>query len=78
MICNWRIPFETNMKKMDLCKVWGVKISDCYYDNQVPPHINPFYWTDKEIRKFREKVRKHNQLVIFGVDPELDRLKGKV
>lgn len=73
VICNWKIPFETNLKKMDLCKVWGVQISDCYYDNQVSPKIIPVDWTAQEIKTFRKKTRKHNQLVTFGFDPQVKR-----
>jgi len=71
MICNWRIPFEMNCKKLDLCKVWGVKVADCYYDGQVFPHVIPIYWTDEQNRSFRRKCRRHNQLVNFKIDPEV-------
>ena len=71
MICNWRIGYETNLKKLDLCKVWGVKVSDCYFDAQVFPNVIPRFWTDQQNKTFRRKVRKHNQLVNFGIDPEL-------
>ena len=70
MICNWKIPYEENLKKLDLCKVWGVQVADCYYDNQFK-HIEPIHWSDKEIKDFRHRCRKHNQLVNFGVDPEI-------
>ena len=73
MICNWKIPQPECLKKMDLCKVWRVKISDCYFDNQVSPNIKPIHWTSVEIKEFRRKVRKHNQLVIFGIDPEIKK-----
>jgi len=71
MICNWRIPYEMNCKKLDLCKVWNVKICDCYFDGQISPNIIPIYWTDKQNKTFRNKVRKHNQLVNFRIDPEV-------
>lgn len=70
MICNWKIPYEENCRKLDLCKIWRVKVGDCWFDNQTSPNIQPIHWSDKEIRSFRKKVRKHNQLVNFGVDPE--------
>ena len=73
MICNWKIPFNENTKKLELLKVWGVKAGDCYFDGQVSPNINPEYWTAWEIEDFRRMVRKHNQLINFGVDPELGR-----
>ncbi len=70
MICNWNITYEENMKKMDLCKVWNVQISDCYYDNQTFPNVIPIGWSDEQNKSFRQKVRKHNQMVNFKVDPE--------
>ena len=70
IICNWKISFEDCCKKMDLCKIYGVKISDCYYDNQTSPNFKSIYWTTNEMKKFRKMVRKHNQLVTFGIDPE--------
>lgn len=70
MICNWRITFEENLKKLDLCKVWNVKVADCYFDGQVSPNIIPVFWTAKEIKAFRRKARKHNQLVRFKIDPK--------
>jgi len=71
MICNYSISFKTNLRKLDLCKIWNVKACDCYYDNQVFPNVVPIYWTEKQCKIFRRKVRKHNQLVLFGIDPEL-------
>ena len=70
MVCNWKVPIVENFRKMDLCKVWRVKIADCWYDNQLSPHILPIYWAEEEIKLFRRRVRKHNQTVTFGVDPE--------
>lgn len=77
MICNYSISFKTNLRKLDLCKVWNVKACDCYYDNQVFPNVVPIHWTEKQCKIFRSKVRKHNQLVLFGIDPELNREKIK-
>ena len=70
MICNWKIPYIDNCKKLDLCKVWNVKVADCWYNNQLSPNIITEYWNMWDIKKFRSKVRKHNQLVNFGIDPE--------
>lgn len=77
VICNWKTPYEDNLRKMDLCKVWGVKMADCYFDNQLSPNIKPIYWTEEQIKDFRAKVRKHNQLVNFGIDPELKKHVNK-
>ena len=71
MVCNWRVSFEECLSKLDLCKIWRVKVSDSYFDGLVMPHVVPVFWNLKEIKEFRKKVRKHNQLVIHGVDPEL-------
>jgi hypothetical protein len=70
IICNWEIPYEVNLRKLDLCKIWNVKIADCWFDNQLSPNIKPIYWNEDQIKDFRSKVRKHNQLVNFGIDPE--------
>jgi hypothetical protein len=71
VICNWETPYIENLKKLDLCKVWRVKVGDCWFDGQTSPNIKPFGWTAEQIKDFRAKVRKHNQLVLFGIDPEL-------
>ena len=71
MVCNWKIPFEDNCRKMDLCKIWSVKIADCWFDNQLSPNIKPIHWTEEQIKLFRKRVRKHNHLVNFGIDPEI-------
>ncbi len=73
MICNWQISYEECIEKMYLCAIWRVKIADCYFDGQVSPKIEPIGWTQQQIKDFRRKVRKHNQLVNFGIDPELPR-----
>lgn len=72
MICNHEsISYVDNCFKLDLCKVWGVKVADCYFDNQTSPNIIPLGWKDREIKDFRHRCRKHNQYVNFGIDPEL-------
>lgn len=76
MIYNYDLDYEDMEKKRVQCFKWGVQITDCRYrplnstfDNYSPYktkgqtsqeyHINP-NWTDKEIRKFRRNVRRHN------------------
>ena len=76
MVCNWKIPFEENCMKLDLCKVWNVKVADCYFDNQTFPNVQPVHWTLKDCKTFRQKVRKHNQIVNFKIDPELNQNKN--
>jgi MoaA/NifB/PqqE/SkfB family radical SAM enzyme len=74
MICNHEShTAEENLRKLDLCKVWGVAVADCYFDNQLSPNIIPIGWNDTEIKDFRRRCRKHNQLINFGIDPEVSR-----
>lgn len=70
IICNWEVPYNENLRKLDLCKIWGVKVADCYYDNQVGPKFIPLHWTLDKIYDFRRKVRKHNQMIRFKFDPQ--------
>lgn len=78
MICNWDISYEECLKKLYLCAIWRVKVADCYFDGQTSPNIKPIGWTADQIKDFRRRVRKHNQLVLFGIDPEeLKRSKTK-
>ena len=72
MMCNHpEISYDENVKKLNLCKYWGVKVNDCWFDNQRSPNIKPIAWTEEQIKDFRKQVRKHNQFVNFGIDPEL-------
>ena len=71
MICNWKIPFDECVKKLNLCKYWNVQVADCYFDGQTSPNIEPIGWTTEEIKGFRHNVRKHNQITNFQIDPEL-------
>ena len=69
MLANWKIPFSDCMKKLDLLKVWNLKVNDCCFDGGYQTPASG-YWTDSEIKECRLKCRKHNQLVSFGIDPE--------
>ena len=71
MICNWKIPYEDCLRKMDLCKIWRVQIADCYFDNQISPNIIPIHWKSEQIKDFRKRTRTHNQMVNFGIDPDI-------
>lgn len=71
MVCNWNISYEVCIRKLYLCAIWGVKVADCYFDGQVSPNVEPIGWTAEQIKDFRKRVRKHNQLVNFGIDPEI-------
>jgi hypothetical protein len=69
MIVNWIIPYSECLRKLDLMKVWGVKVCDCCYDGGYSVAV-PVYWTQAEISSIRRISRKHNQLVLFGINPQ--------
>jgi len=69
MLVNWKIPYVECCQKLDLLKVWNVKVNDCCWDGGYKL-AKPVYWKPEQIRKFRRMCRKHNQLVLFGIDPE--------
>ena len=72
MICNHpSISYDENLNKLDLCKVWNVKVADCYYDNQIKifEKFIPIGWTTEQAKSFRLAVRKHNRLVNWKMDP---------
>ena len=71
IICNWKIPYSECVQKLDLLKVWNVQVADCYFDNQLSPNIKPLNWNKDEIKYFRKRCRKHNQLILFRIDPEV-------
>jgi len=70
MIVNWKIPKEECERKLDIMKVWNVKVCDCCYDGGYK-YATPTDWTAKELKEFRAKCRKHNQIINFGIDPEV-------
>lgn len=70
MLVNWRISYEECLKKLDLLKVWGIMVCDCCWDGGYDIAV-PIYWSRKEINDFRGKCRRHNQIVNFGIDPEV-------
>jgi hypothetical protein len=74
MVCNWKVSFEIRCLQLDLLKIWNIKVNDCWFDNQLSPNIKPIYWTEEQIKSFRSKVRKHNMLVNFRIDPELKQM----
>lgn len=71
IISNWKISFKECCNKLDLLKIWNIKVADCWFDNQLMPNVKPIYWTHTQIKDFRHKCRKHNQYVRFKIDPEL-------
>lgn len=74
MICNHpSISFEECVSKLDICKIWNVKVADCYYDNQTKifKKFVAIGWTHDEARMFRRMVRRHNRLVNWKIDPSI-------
>ena len=69
MIVNWRIPYLECLRKLDLMKVWNVKVCDCCFDGGYK-YAKPEHWIQKEMDDIRLKSRKHNQLVLLGMDPQ--------
>lgn len=72
MICNHHsIKFEECVAKVDICKIWNVKVADCYYDNQIEifKTFIPIGWTTEQAHMFRRMVRRHNRLVNWKMDP---------
>ena len=70
MLVNWKTPYEECCKKLDLLKVWNVKVNDCCFDGGYKI-AKPKYWTAEQMKDFRRKCRKHNQMVMFKIDPEV-------
>jgi len=71
IICDWKISYKACLMKLDLLKIWNIKVNDCWYDNTKSPNFQYNYWNEEECKSFRSKCRKHNQMVLFGIDPEL-------
>lgn len=77
ILVNWKIPYVECCKKLDLLKIWNVKVNDCCFDGGYPKKIanhvvkGKLNWEWDEMKKFRKMCRKHNQMVLFKIDPEL-------
>jgi len=69
IIVNWKTPYVDCVKKLDLLKVWNVKVNDCCFDGGYKI-AKPKYWRIDHIKKYRAMCRKHNQIVRFKIDPE--------
>lgn len=70
ILVNWKIPYTECLQKLDLLKIWNVKVNDCCWDGGYKK-AKPKHWSIEQIKDFRKKCRKHNQLVRFRIDPEL-------
>jgi len=71
IISDWKISYLDCMKKLDLLKIWNVKVNDCWFNNTTSPNFQCNYWDLIQCKDFRAKCRKHNQMILFGIDPEL-------
>ena len=85
IIVNWLVPYKECVKKLNLLNRWGLKVGNCCYDGGYPKSEidyntnkrfnNKRFWKYLDIKTFgRTKsgmCRKHNQIIIFGIDPEL-------
>ena len=70
VLTNWKISYETCLKKLEVIKELGVKIDDCTFDT-TKREMKPIHWKRHELIAFRRKCRKHNQLILFrGFDPQ--------
>ena len=85
VLVNWKIPYVDCIKKLDLLKIWNVKVNDCCYDGGYPKNEIDYnnnkrfngkrFWKYPDIKRFgigkNSLRRKHNQMVLFKIDPEL-------
>ena len=78
MLVNWLVPYKECLAKLDLLKIWGVRVADCCYNGgyHIKSEIdynnnqNPRNWNYQQLKNFRHICRKHNQ-ILRGIDPEL-------
>ena len=70
ILVNWKTPYLDCIRKLDLLKIWNVKVNDCCFDGGYKL-AKPHYWDIDQIKRFRKACRKHNQMVLFKIDPEL-------
>lgn len=82
MIYNFKIPYQILRKKLDACRRWQVRVSDCRYRPLVstdefyvpgskPNEMSHYYihptWTDSQVRAFRRAVRRQNIAVMLAL-----------
>jgi hypothetical protein len=76
MLCNWKIPYSECCLKLNTLKIWNIQVSDCWFDNQLPPNIKPIHWKEEEIKEFRHRCRDHN-IMIRHNGMQIEKLKNK-
>jgi len=72
ILVNWKIPFMECFLKMELLKIWGVKIDDCCFNGGYKL-AKPKDWGIDEIRFFKLLSSLHNQATNFKIYPDLKR-----
>ena len=78
ILTNWLVPEQECYSKLDLFKIWNIKVGDCCYNggyhikNYIDYMTNqtPKNWSYDSLKKWRRSCRKHNQ-ILRGIDPEL-------
>jgi len=76
VLTNWKVSYADCLLKLEYLKSRGVKINDCCYNCSYDDPI-PQYWTMEDIKDFRRRARKHNQLINFrGYDPQPNIIIG--
>lgn len=71
ILSDWKMSYDLCLKKLETLKYWNIQVSDCYYDNVIPPNYQCNYWNLEQCKSFRDKCRTHNQTLMFGgFDPE--------
>ena len=72
MLSNWHIKRDVCERKLDLLKIWNVKVANCIYRSKLfQKNYIPEHWSEKDIEEFKAKCRKHNHLINFRIDPEV-------
>lgn len=67
ILYNFKISLKDCMKKLDLLKIWGVRVFPSMFNGGIKV-ATPGHWTIDEIKEFREQCRRHNNITIFETD----------
>ena len=70
ILVNWKIPYVDCVKKLDLLKVWNVKVNDCCWDGGYK-QAKPKYWDIDQIKRRRKICRKHKQIELIKIEPNV-------
>ena len=76
MLSNWKISKPECEMKLDLLKVWGLKVCNCPWLKDLGNStIIPEFWNEKDINLFKNKCSLHNQAISFNLYADLKRAK---